>query len=222
MGREFPVRGPPEPHFRLSWRLQLSLGHVTSAGLHWRGHVVSTPALSWCRGPAQSAGATSPAQYHRGAAARRATTVISRSQVSIYHCHPPVTGQYIPLPSPGHRSVYITVISRLQVSIYHCHPPVTGQLVNYPFKIEGYNLHIMCTKDEEIVMPNFAALHAAVFPLSTKNLPTARISAPLVGAQFNFEIQLSSFPRLNTRAAACETNSSCRGLWSRQSVCSYH
>ena len=28
----------------------------------------------------------------------------------------------------------------------------------------------MCKKDEEIVMPNFAALRAAVFQLSTKNL----------------------------------------------------
>ena len=36
----------------------------------------------------------------------------------------------------------------------------------------------MCKKDEGIVMPNFAALHAAVFPLSTKNIRGGRISAP--------------------------------------------
>ena len=36
----------------------------------------------------------------------------------------------------------------------------------------------MCKKDVGIVMPNFAALRAAVFQLSTKNLRGGRISAP--------------------------------------------
>ena len=41
----------------------------------------------------------------------------------------------------------------------------------------------MCKNDEGIVMPNFAALRAAVFPLSTKNLRGADIRPPPVGAR---------------------------------------
>ena len=36
--------------------------------------------------------------------------------------------------------------------------------------VGGHKLHIMCKKNEEIVMRNFAARSAAVFQLSTKNL----------------------------------------------------
>ena len=43
-------------------------------------------------------------------------------------------------------------------------------------------MHILCKKDEGIVMPNFVALRAAVFPLSTKNLRGADIRPP-VGAR---------------------------------------
>ena len=48
----------------------------------------------------------------------------------------------------------------------------------------------MCKKDKEIVMPDFAALRAAVFPLSTKNLRgEGRISAPPpVGARVKIGI----------------------------------
>ena len=52
-------------------------------------------------------------------------------------------------------------------------------LVTWRFKLESCNLHIMCKKDKEIRMSNFAALRAAVFPLSTKNLQGADIARPL-------------------------------------------
>ena len=39
-------------------------------------------------------------------------------------------------------------------------------------------MHTMCKIDEGIVIPNFAALRAAVFPLFAKNLSGGRISAP--------------------------------------------
>ena len=41
----------------------------------------------------------------------------------------------------------------------------------------------MCKNDEGIVMPNFAALRAAVFPLSTKNLRGGADIRPPVGAR---------------------------------------
>ena len=43
----------------------------------------------------------------------------------------------------------------------------------------------MCKKDEGIVMPNFAALRAEVFPLSTKNLRGGADIRPPVGARVN-------------------------------------
>ena len=46
-------------------------------------------------------------------------------------------------------------------------------------------MHTMCKIDEGIVIPNFAALRAAVFPLSAKNLRGGRISAPPLGARVN-------------------------------------
>ena len=54
---------------------------------------------------------------------------------------------------------------------------IQTDLATWSFKIWGHNLHIMCNKDEGIVMPNFTACSAAVFPLSTKNL-RGPISAP--------------------------------------------
>ena len=39
-------------------------------------------------------------------------------------------------------------------------------------------MHTMCKIDKGIVIPNFAALRAAVFPLFAKNLRGGRISAP--------------------------------------------
>ena len=47
-------------------------------------------------------------------------------------------------------------------------------------------LHMMCKKYEGIVMPTFAALRAAVFSLSTKNLRGGgRISAPVDARESN-------------------------------------
>ena len=44
----------------------------------------------------------------------------------------------------------------------------------------------MCKKNEEIVMPNFAALRAAVFPLSTKTSGGGGGYPPPVGARVKF------------------------------------
>ena len=57
---------------------------------------------------------------------------------------------------------------------------IQTDLVTWPFKLGSYNLHIMCKKDEGIIMSNFTALRAAVFPLSTKNLCEVDIPPPSV------------------------------------------
>ena len=44
-------------------------------------------------------------------------------------------------------------------------------------------MHTMCKIDERIVIPNFAALRAAVFPLSAKNLRGGADIRPPVGAR---------------------------------------
>ena len=54
---------------------------------------------------------------------------------------------------------------------------IQTDLVTWSFKIGSCNLNIICKKDEGIAVPNFAALRAAVFLLSTKHLGGG-ISAP--------------------------------------------
>ena len=49
----------------------------------------------------------------------------------------------------------------------------------------------MCKKDEGIVMSNFAALRAAVFPLLTKNLRGADIRPPSVSGLTFCELALT-------------------------------
>ena len=52
----------------------------------------------------------------------------------------------------------------------------------------------MCKKDGGIVMVNFAALRAAVFPLSTKNFRGADIRPPSVrGLKFGMKVVDMSF-----------------------------
>ena len=55
----------------------------------------------------------------------------------------------------------------------------------------GQNLHTICGIDVGIGMPNFAALGAAVFELSAKNLRGGRIPAPPpVGARVKVHVSV--------------------------------
>ena len=58
-------------------------------------------------------------------------------------------------------------VAKRWCAVWSCKP--TWWLVTSPFKVRDQNLHIMGKKDGGIVMPNFTALCAAVFSLSTKN-----------------------------------------------------
>ena len=65
-------------------------------------------------------------------------------------------------------------------------------------------MHIMCKTDAGIVMQNFAALHAEVFTLSTKNLrggggyPTP-VDARVKAITLTFDLIFSSFGLLFLR-----------------------
>ena len=47
---------------------------------------------------------------------------------------------------------------------------IQTDLVTWPCYLGGHHLHIICKENTEMFMPNFAALHAGVFPLYVKNL----------------------------------------------------
>ena len=56
----------------------------------------------------------------------------------------------------------------------------------------GHNMHIMCKKDEGIVMPNFAARSASVFQLSRYENSGGGYPAPPVGARCRAQVERSS------------------------------